>query len=78
MESPTNLFSGYRTYIVAVLIILAAIMKKFDILDVNTMNSIITMLLGGGMVTLRMGYKSDAEKALKNFTKTNTNQKGDQ
>ena len=67
MDKITEFLSGNKTYVIAALIILTAVLKRCGVLDTDTMNTIITVLLGSGLITLRMGAKADAEKALRAF-----------
>ena len=56
------MLEGYRTYIIAVLIVIAAVLARLDWISRDDMNLIISILLGGGLATLRMGQKDETKK----------------
>ncbi len=55
---------GWKTYIAAGLLFAAAILKYAGVVDADFMNMLITILVGGGLMTLRSGVKSDVAKAV--------------
>lgn len=55
---------GYKTYIVAGLLILAGVLFSFGLLTSEVFQAILGLLLGTGMITLRSGVKSDTAKAV--------------
>ena len=44
---------GYRTYIIAILIVLIGVVKKLGYIDSDVFQLTVTTLLGGGLATLR-------------------------
>ena len=52
-----NILSGYKTYIVAVLLGLVGAGKHLGYIDPEAATTIETLLLGGGLAFLRAGVK---------------------
>jgi len=63
--------SGYRTYILALLVIVAAVLKHFGIIDDATFQTLLVILGGGTAMSLRSGVK----KLEKKIEATNGNHK---
>lgn len=54
--------SGYRTYILALLVIIAGVLKQFGILDSEAFQTLLVILAGGTAISLRSGVKKLEKK----------------
>lgn len=52
------MLSGFKTYIIAVLVAVLAILRYFDVFSLEVFNGLFTLLVGGGLASLRAGVKS--------------------
>lgn len=55
--------TGYRTYIIAALVIAASTAKFYGMIDLETYEFVLGLLGAGAAVTLRAGSKNDAKAA---------------
>ena len=46
-------FDGNKTYIIAALIIVAGVLNAFDVLNTELLMTVVSVLLGGGLASLR-------------------------
>lgn len=54
---------GYKTYIMAALIMLASVLFSMGYLDQNTFLTVLGILNGGGLAALRVGVKKSGPEA---------------
>ena len=57
-----NPFDGYQTYILAILIMAAGVLFRFDLLDGDTFISVITLLTGGAFASTRWAIQKTDQK----------------
>lgn len=63
-----NPFDGYQTYLLAVLIMVAGVLFRFELLDGDTFVSVITLLTGGAFASTRWAIqKTDKKLYLNDF-----------
>ena len=55
------MLTGYKTYIVAVLMVVLSILKSQGLIDTETFIMVLGVLNGAGFATLRSGVKKDTE-----------------
>ena len=54
--------TGYNTYIIAAVVIVLGVMKSQGWIDNETLATVLTILGGAGLITLRAGVKKDTDK----------------
>ncbi len=52
-----EIFSGFKTYFFAICIIVVALLKVAGKIDESTFQVLVTLLLGGGLITMRSAVK---------------------
>jgi hypothetical protein len=61
--------SGYKTYILAICVVIVAAAHHFGWLDDKLFTTLIAVLVGGGMFTLRSAVKAEVKKEVKKAAK---------
>ena len=47
------MLDGYKSYLIAVLIIISGVLKAFDLITTEVFEIVLAILLGGGIASLR-------------------------